>query len=791
MNKHRCLFLIASLLLTVMLCFAPLRAPLVLLAEETFAAQEVSVLHEGTCGERLTWALRDDGTFTVSGTGAMHHYTGPGSGDAPWMKYQDRIRTIIIEEGVTGIGNYSFYQCTSLQSVSLPKSLTAIGSWAFYNCPQLTEVVWPDGLQSIGEHAFGRSKLTALHLPDSVTKIGTRAFESCTSLQTAALPNALEELAAGLFYGCTALEEVHLPVSVHHIGVSAFSGCKALRNVYYTGTTTQWYAIQVSSENDYLKNADITFHYTPPSDITDVSDITPVFYTTTPFTALRRGETMDLLVRLYKNGELLSPSDGLMLNTLSPGIIANSTSPDGWQFTFKAAHNTYNDVQFQIPGTNFAATTSFYTFNGTHAFRCGCEWSPPVPASTLALADYTCTVSSFKEHTITMDVCNTAYSYGAAIAWDANGILLDVQPIPAKINDGRDVVVDGQRLMQLAGTGTDWFTADGMACRTNLSMTLPEEAELSITADSFNTSYPALFTAIDLFTRVLLAQSDATVSDAERQPMVLAMIDELLYTLSPTDAQQLGASLHLLLINHNPIPGLCVRLYDQYGKDISGYTALLQKAGIGASLPARLDFSPGTISALLTRSPEIAWPVLDYVYNQGRGASEIRIAPHDQRNTLTDNTLIVQSAFSFDDSTVLQAQYPVSIAHTPHPLSDGLSDCVLYHFSLLKNGKSYEPATAFELPHRTLTVSLPLTAELTGRPCAVYRLNDDGTRTFVHADFRDGYAVFETDCTGSYIIGVLPKESPLPAFLAALIVLMLCIPMFYRQKHTTTKDEDK
>jgi hypothetical protein len=145
MKHPRPLTVCIALLLAAVLCFAPLGAPVATFAAEAFAAQQVTILHEGTCGSEISWTLDSNGTFTLSGSGHMLHYTGPGSGDAPWLKYHDQIRTVVIEEGITGIGNYAFFQCTGLERISLPQSLTAICDYAFWGCTKLTEVTFPDG----------------------------------------------------------------------------------------------------------------------------------------------------------------------------------------------------------------------------------------------------------------------------------------------------------------------------------------------------------------------------------------------------------------------------------------------------------------------------------------------------------------------------------------------------------------------------------------------------------------------------------------------------------------------
>ena len=134
----------------------------------------------GTCGDNLTWNLTD-GTLTISGTGAMTNYSSSSS--VPWSSSHSSIRTVVINEGVTSIGDYAFRSCNSLTSVTIPNSVTSIGDYAFEYCSSLTSVEIPNSVTSIGDYAFRYcSSLTSVEIPNSVTSIGSSAFSGCSSL---------------------------------------------------------------------------------------------------------------------------------------------------------------------------------------------------------------------------------------------------------------------------------------------------------------------------------------------------------------------------------------------------------------------------------------------------------------------------------------------------------------------------------------------------------------------------------------------------------------------------------
>ncbi len=99
----------------------------------------------GTCGAEdggtnITWTLDDEGTFTISGTGAMADYDAASS--VPWNGSVATIKTVVIEDGVSKIGANAFYGCKNLNSVTIAKSVNFIGFGAFLNCTRLTDVYY-------------------------------------------------------------------------------------------------------------------------------------------------------------------------------------------------------------------------------------------------------------------------------------------------------------------------------------------------------------------------------------------------------------------------------------------------------------------------------------------------------------------------------------------------------------------------------------------------------------------------------------------------------------------------
>ena len=98
--------------------------------------------------------------------------------------YKNGVGVITFDGDVTMIGDWAFYKCDALTSVTIPNSVTTIGSFAFRDCDALTSVTIPNSETMIGIYAFRNcDALTSVTIPDSVTAIGEYAFRGCNALK--------------------------------------------------------------------------------------------------------------------------------------------------------------------------------------------------------------------------------------------------------------------------------------------------------------------------------------------------------------------------------------------------------------------------------------------------------------------------------------------------------------------------------------------------------------------------------------------------------------------------------
>lgn len=186
---------------------------MLLLSFSAFAADDDISLYavaSGTCGDNLTWSLSDDGTLTISGTGDMYDYNHKGnSGDtylttAPWGKYADSLKKLVLNTGITSIGKNAFIGCKGFTgNLVIPDSVTSIGTQAFYHCSGFTgELILPKDIKKIYYYTFsGCSGFTGtLEIPNGVTELWSYSFMRCNNITDVIIPGSVTSIGADVFY---------------------------------------------------------------------------------------------------------------------------------------------------------------------------------------------------------------------------------------------------------------------------------------------------------------------------------------------------------------------------------------------------------------------------------------------------------------------------------------------------------------------------------------------------------------------------------------------------------------
>ena len=251
-------------------------------------------IDSGKCGENVNWSMDDNGTLTISGTGSTYDYNEDEQ-SAPWYKYTTSyenvaIEKVIIESGITRIGNELFYGCGQLTDISIPESITEIAHYAFGECYNLETINLPENvfcastamgncgikriflpkgfISDVGQNPFvGSTNLeyievssenltyytedgvlydktfnsilcyppskegNSFSIPDTISVIGDKAFYRNKYLETIIIPNSIISIWGGSFVNCEKLQTINIPDSVGNDSSISFEGCWELKNV--------------------------------------------------------------------------------------------------------------------------------------------------------------------------------------------------------------------------------------------------------------------------------------------------------------------------------------------------------------------------------------------------------------------------------------------------------------------------------------------------------------------------------------------------------------------------------
>ena len=184
--------------------------------------------------------------------------------NSPCEEKIKNVEKVIIKEGITSIGDWVFYGCSSLANVEIPNSVTSIGESAFSGCNSLTSIAIPNSVTIIKNGTFsGCSGLTSITIPEGVTSIGKSAFSGCSGLTSVIIPEGVITIENSTFKDCSSITSITIPEGVTSIGSYAFARCSSLTSITIPEGVT-------SIENSAFSNCSSLTDITIPSSVTSI-----------------------------------------------------------------------------------------------------------------------------------------------------------------------------------------------------------------------------------------------------------------------------------------------------------------------------------------------------------------------------------------------------------------------------------------------------------------------------------------------------------------------------------------
>lgn len=328
----------------------------------------------GKAGSNINWSYDTESyILTFTGSGAMPNYSS--SSNTPWGKHVlytipvgkkgeidwtilDDVENIIISNGITSIGNYSFANSQSLVSVEISSTVTTIGKSAFDACEELNSFSWSIPVNAtIGSDAFNGTQLITngvLYLGSTLVQVYSDHFES----STLDIKSNTTKINANAISGCTGITSVTIPSSVTTIGDNAFEGCTSLNTITFDNATniTSW-------GSNIFKNCKATttngYKVVGGCVISDVTDLTKKKYTL-PAGIVYIAENA---FAGCDNAQYLDLSDYTKAPTFASGALADVTNATtlvaaGYEknFTAKGWKNV-NTTKFSIYNNKFVSRT--------------------------------------------------------------------------------------------------------------------------------------------------------------------------------------------------------------------------------------------------------------------------------------------------------------------------------------------------------------------------------------------------------------------------------------------------
>ena len=332
--------------------------------------ENIGIVASGVCGSNLNWTLYSDGELVIDGTGDMYDYKYNAylsKCTSPWNAWKSSIKSVVVKDGVTSIGDYAFYWYhDALEKVEIAGTVNIIGAYSFYRCYSLTDLTIADGVIEIGSSAFQQCSFSTLTIPNSVTTINSMAFDFCDDLTDLSLGKGIKFIESSAFSLCSRLKRIWCSGSYADYSDSVLNnttGPLSTATWYYenclgvyqerTHTYSNWINHDDTQHKRTCECGDVVYadHFWDDGVVTNEPTHAMTGIMTHTCTVCGAEKTLVISKQAHEFGKWVSVSDTQHSRTCECGEIETTSHIwDDGEITTQPTHTTYGERTYTCKG---------------------------------------------------------------------------------------------------------------------------------------------------------------------------------------------------------------------------------------------------------------------------------------------------------------------------------------------------------------------------------------------------------------------------------------------------------
>ncbi len=732
-----------------------------------------------------------------------------------------RLTSVTIPDSVNGIGRDAFYDCTGLTNITIPDSITSIGRDAFRCAYYDNESNWENNVLYIGNYlinatrsisgnyrikertsliadgAFsGCSELTSIMIPDSVTSIGEGAFYYCTALTGIAIPDGVTGIGDWAFYYCTALTSVTIPDSVTSIGEGAFSGCDNLTICGSKGSYAETYAKENGIPFREVGSTDVPNNAQDnPTNVT--ADNGLVVYSDYTNLSIRKGSTITLSVGIFVGGELTDDVSGITFQIDDTSVLGLSTTDikDNCRYvklkglTEGTTTVVFNDsntgYSAKIPVTVYENNYLSYTLNSVPTKDIEKYPTNVYNFNGLYIDSYKYTVNEDQSATVSFDVYNTNYSYGAVEVYYEDGHMSGavlIEKMTSNNTSIKEAVWDNVGCLVRDAFDGDFLSyrqESGYSKKTSVIVEIPKNGYIKISTDPEKSLIVGLVNSVDSLMSIVslagdLKDFDVNSGEFSKKLTTKLLADQVYAELirDGSDAakdlwKNVGKEIFMSSESMGNFADTIAKNIDElnlgsiiadtaadFGWDVGEdvFTSLAGPAGTALNVL----FTIGKAGNLIIQQNNLIHSLgvgSIFIQNQGGGLRSCQQIKVETEDEFSSDTALNVFTVTLDSALldIIQSVNP----EIHEAIKNGVTHT--YNISLVKNGSESQPngkvTVYIPIPEDLKVLAYAGTAvgEITGK-VKIYRVEENGGLTEMNVKIEDGCFVFTTDHFSLYTI---------------------------------------